>query len=439
MANGPVWPKGSSSKNLTDFKSLGRGPFTSMYRRLAAETGLPPNAQFFNRLAAFTGQFRNWKAWFVHLTRYFGEKKYPFPSYPPPQTGIYKVPNELTLSIAGDWGTGTDEADNVTQRMAAREPHYTIHLGDVYYIGDLPELEQNCLNQQTDPRYKPVKWEHGTLGSFALNGNHEMYALGGPYFNKFLPTLGPKNADPRGQKASYFCLENDYWKVIAIDTGYNSTGPSSLLSFLSGIKFIKCFRKSSCFKPSSKLPDELLEWLPSATAVGPRARKPGLILLSHHEYYSGFEDWYVKPAEQLKPYISRRAVLWFWGHEHRMAIYKDFATQNGINAFGRCIGHGGMPVKRGVKPDIDECGCVVYDDRRYSNDENIDVGYNGYIHLTFDADTLRVDYYDVYDKLLLTETWIVDPQGELNGPTFSSVSTDRGFIQNDPNYIRQHS
>jgi hypothetical protein len=98
-----------------------------------------------------------------------------------------------------------------------------------------------------------------------------------------------------------------------------------------------------------------------------------------------------------------------------------------------------MPVKRGVKPDIDECGCVVYDDRRYSNDENIDVGYNGYIHLTFDADTLRVDYYDVYDKLLLTETWIVDSQGELNGPTFSSVSSDRGFIQNDPNYIRQHS
>jgi hypothetical protein len=53
-----------------------------------------------------------------------------------------------------------------------------------------------------------------------------MYALGGSaYFDRMLPTLGLiEGGFSQGQKASFFCLENEFWRVIALDTGYNSVG-----------------------------------------------------------------------------------------------------------------------------------------------------------------------------------------------------------------------
>jgi hypothetical protein len=42
---------------------------------------------------------------------------------------------KIRLSLAGDWGTGTHEAAAVTEGILRFKPHFTIHLGDVYYIG----------------------------------------------------------------------------------------------------------------------------------------------------------------------------------------------------------------------------------------------------------------------------------------------------------------
>ena len=39
------------------------------------------------------------------------------------------------------------------------------------------------------------------------------------------------------------------------------------------------------------------------------------------------------------------------------------------------------------------------------------MGYNGYVNLIFDGPNLQVDYLDLYDTLLLTETWSVDNKG----------------------------
>ena len=58
-----------------------------------------------------------------------------------------------------------------------------------------------------------------------MNGNHEMYALGKAYFKIMLQTLGmrePSTGQVRPQKASFFCLENEHWRIIGLDTGYNS-------------------------------------------------------------------------------------------------------------------------------------------------------------------------------------------------------------------------
>jgi len=59
-----------------------------------------------------------------------------------------------------------------------------------------------------------------------MDGNHEMYARGMAYFDVFLPRLGLAGGTP--QQASFFCLENDHWRFIALDTGYNSVRCSSL-------------------------------------------------------------------------------------------------------------------------------------------------------------------------------------------------------------------
>ena len=54
---------------------------------------------------------------------------------------------------------------------------------------------------------------------------------------------------------------------------------------------------------------------------------------------------------------------------------------------------------------------VLRCNRLYQNDEGINVGYNGYVNLIFDGPNLQVDYLDLYDTLLLTETWSVDNKG----------------------------
>jgi hypothetical protein len=210
------------------------------------------------------------------------------------------------------------------------------------------------------------------------------------------------------------------------------------LSFLSRIRGFQWFRKTTWFKPSCKLPGELVSWLANATAPNADGTVPGIVLLSHHQYFSSFDDWYQVPAQQQRALISpERRVLWFRGHEHRFAIYDSFGVKDGIQAFGRCIGHGGMPVDRESIPDIKDCNCVLYDDRAYTNTENINVGYNGFITLTLDGPRLEANYYDLYDTLLLTEGWSTDRKGELRGPRFSNIHPD--LNRRDPAYISSHS
>ena len=255
-------------------------------------------------------------------------------------------------------GRGTDEAAHIAKLITAFQPHYAIHLGDVYYVGDQVEVDENFLgirNPPTNP-VDPLCWPKGSQGTFALNGNHEMYARGYAYFDRMLPTLGPiVNGTAQGQRASFFCLENEYWHIIALDTGYNSIG-------LPVLEYI--------LKPDCALRPELLAWIRRAV---PRDDRRGIVLLSHHQYFSRFDDWYPTPAKQLAEFFSR-PVLWFWGHEHLMAIYEEFGIDGGMRAFGRCVGHGGMPVDLPPQPKHPECRVEFVDTRLYPNDENLTIG-----------------------------------------------------------------
>jgi len=329
--------------------------------------------------------------------------------------------DRANLSVIGHWGTGTDEAQEVANCVQRFAPDFTVHLGDIYFVGGETEIRENFLGEKTSP-YDPVKWPMGKLGSFALSGNHEMYARGRGYYNEILPRMGLKTPGSEwgsGQGAGFFCLENKYWRIIGLDTGYNATRFDwGKMPFF---KKSKSIRTSVRFKPRCTLPQPEVSWLESI--VKPEGDNRGLILLTHHGCYSAFSDWYRIPARQLAG-IIRRPVLWFWGHEHKLAIYDKYAVAGGIEAYGRSIGHGGMPVERGAEPDL-ECPWLAWDNRRYHNGENVNVGYNGHANLSLDGPSLRVEYRDLHCTLLFTEDWRVDlSTGALEGPHLAKVLQD---------------
>jgi hypothetical protein len=358
-------------------------------------------------------------AWVRSYLAYVFRKKHDFPEYmASPQSAMYDLLDDqgadtVRIALAGDWGTGTDEAERVADQMKKFQPHFTIHIGDVYYVGDPPEVNENCLGiKSPNNNYDPVVWPIGSRGSFALNGNHEMYANGGGYFDVLLPRLGLCVAGKMsGQQTSFLCLQNNRWRIIAIDTAYNSGGFPVL-------EQIPVIDKIPGLRGDCKLPDELIEWL--AAVVLQRQDNRGLILMSHHQYYSGFEDQFPKPARQLWNAGITRPVLWFWGHEHRLAGY-DLYGGDRLQAFGRCVGHGGMPLSLGV-PDRKPCP-RFYDNRKGAHG----YGVNGHVNLAFTGPNLTATYVDLDGTEILRETWSVDASGTVQLVSQMKLISDPDF------------
>ena len=399
----PATEKNGRRRDLASLTKLSRKPVLSTARKAAdpkqpLTPGEKPPHRMFRNLKAFLPS-NLWK-WAKEYFRHRFGFKHVFQTYPNPASdnGIYRVKENFTVAMASDWGTGTDEAAAVaTQMLRTLDPDITIHLGDVYYVGAEDDVRENCLGQKSpETKYDPVTWPHGRIGSFALNANHEMYARGMAYYDVFLPTLGIYG---KKQGASFFCIENDSWRLIALDTGYNSVG-IPILEHIPIINRIRWIGGNCAQEP------DWIEWL--ANTVRPEQDKRALILLSHHNYYSAFEDErnYPKPAQQLARYI-KRPVLWFWGHEHRLAAYDAHQRDGGITAIGRCIGHGGMPIER--NPEVlDKASAKVLrfvDNRPYDSGEGIDVGFNGFANLTFEKESLKVRYLDLQGQEALFEEW----------------------------------
>jgi hypothetical protein len=373
--------------------------FARRVDQLSATTNFP-------KLKAFLPQ--NFIPWLASYLKYAFTRRYPFPDYTKTtNTGIYRlapaIPGAvIKLAIAGDWGTGTKEAETIAGHMKDESPDLTIHLGDVYYVGDAPEIDENCFGKSTD-NFKGVKWPHGARGSFALNGNHEMYANGKPYFTKFLDSLGMPARMP-GQIASFFCLETDSWRIIALDTGYNSVGVP-ILSLIPGINHIPAIG-GDCHLESA-----LITWL--RETVRPAGDPKATLLLSHHQYCTAFSDnAYSKPAEQLSEFFRGQDVVWIWGHEHRLGIYEKFSALGGVSAYGRSVGHSGMPVLLET-PDPQKAPIELYDSRSHALDDGSQVGENGYVILSIAGAVLTLDYRDLSNAQLLAESFTAGAGGAL--------------------------
>jgi hypothetical protein len=411
--NGAPTPKARTHKprrvaKLSNYAVIGRSRLTAQFQQKTTELAATSN---FPKLAAFLPQ--NLFPWvWNYLKSTFRGKYKPFPVYPAGTSGIYPLRaanggNVIKIAVAGDWGTGTLEAEQVVDSMVKDNPDYTLHLGDVYYVGEAPQIEENCLGKPAHG-YAGVCWKHGTQGSFSMMGNHEMYGGGEAYFKIFLPTLGIASP-PQQQVTSFFCLETPYWRILAIDTGYNSVG----LPILGAIPWIKNF---SFVGANCRLEDGLIAWL--RDVVKPQNNIKPTLLLSHHQYYTAFKDEsFTLPAKQLTEFFPAQELVWIWGHEHRMAIYNTFALQSGggLRAYGRCLGHGGMPVEVSDAKSFDtsKAPLAYYDASTHTLNDGTPVGRNGFAILTLDGYTLTVDYRDLDNGPMFVERFVGKPDGSL--------------------------
>jgi len=316
----------------------------------------------------------------------------PFPK-PGPES-VVKIGGQTTFALAGDWATGTDESAMIGNLMSKFNPDYTIHLGDIYYVGEKDYIDENCRNQRQANGFDPVQWPRGSIGSFAMNGNHEAYARSGDFFNWLQSDLK--------QPATCFFLHNTHWCILGLDTGYNSEG----------IPFISWFGEKyniPLIKPRCDLPREAIDWL-KQTVIPLISPDQSVMVLTHHQYLSAFDNEYDNAAEQLAefPALSGRELLWFWGHEHRLAGY-GLSGDAGIKAHGRCIGHGGMPVE--LDP-VKRSRPLSFCDRRYYDPDTqaivagpTEYGVNGYVRMTLNGPNLTIDYRDIKDTPMVTEQW----------------------------------
>jgi Calcineurin-like phosphoesterase len=275
------------------------------------------------------------------------------------------IADNARLVVVGDWGTGLAGAQAVGREMAekvdearkgGREVH-VLHLGDVYYSGWKEEYKARFMP------YWPVRSAAEGVGSWALNGNHDMYSGGLGYFGYLLQD--PRFAGHRG--SSYFCLQNSNWQILGLDSSYID----------------------------SDLAGSQGKWV--ADKQRESARKT--MLLTHHEPFSDFVQVKPKMLETLRPAFDVRPIdAWLWGHEHLCCVYGSDPEE--YLRFGSCIGHGGVPVLL----DSDTGGRGDAGDRkrypvtwRATNSETRDEHswqLFGFAVLDFDGSGIEVAYYD---------------------------------------------
>ena len=226
-----------------------------------------------------------------------------------------------------------------------------------------------------------------------------------------------------GQGTSFFCLENDYWRILGLDTAYNSIGPPLLA--LGGTGAANCRR--SCWPGCAR----------SCRRAQPA--KPTM-LLSHHQYFSGFDREYPLPAQQLEEFFDA-PLLWLWGHEHKLAGYRLFGTGK-LQVHGRCMGNGGMPVEpSALCPGRPAAARVLFHDGRvnplYAKDR---LGFNGFARLHLRDAELTMEYcslaagdsqspYQEDPSVLLRERFVAGAHG-ISEPEVSVLTSEPGFVAN---------
>lgn len=278
------------------------------------------------------------------------------------------LPAKARVALIGDWGTGMPAALDLLRQVARKQPQIVIHLGDIYYSGTADEGRKNFL----DPCRSLLP--AGTR-LFTLTGNHDMYSGGLPYYDLL---------DEIGQPASYFCLRNADWQLLAMDTGLHDHDPF-------GVTNAETF-----------LEETEVAWL-ADKAANAGGRKT--ILLSHHQLFSAYESIDKGPVNQklfgqLSPQVLPGATAWFWGHEHNLTVYQRY-----LGTLGRCLGCSAVPVAvSSLDLDRPEFPDVPREPVRLGNDGAL--YHRAYALVDLDGPRATVTYWQDSDeqKPLWTET-----------------------------------
>ena len=293
---------------------------------------------------------------------------------------------DLSIAIAGDWGTGFDyradgvptSAEKVAKQISVRTPTYTVHLGDVYYAGTEKEEQEKFIDN----------WPPGALGSFTLNSNHEMYSGAEGYYS-VLDIVGGKFTAQN--KNSYFALTNKDWLVIGLDTAYHADE-------------IHLYQHGFLDPDQCAFIDHLI-----ARDGTPKR----VILLTHH---NGLSVDGTTPSALWGQIASRFAgfeLWWYWGHMHAGIVYSDRDTrgQTQSNSSGggvvhaRCAGHGAVPAG---EPDslVANPGAVWHENRKVADLLYQGRVYNGFVSLTLNGADLTEELVDEDGATVYARTFI---------------------------------
>jgi hypothetical protein len=292
-------------------------------------------------------------AWFEHLIA----GKYSFPQGTP---GVVSIPDQLTIAIAGDFGTGnwgTPANPAASTKIAARAipglaPNLTIHLGDVYYEGSSSEETNNLISL----------WPKGSGPdtSFTMNSNHEMYSGAKPYFEQTV-----NNPLFAAQKPySFFALENSNWVIVGLDSAYYA---DELTLYMNG-----------------SLGTGQVEFLKQQAQKGKK-----VILLTHH---NGLAEDGSRPTGLWKEVMScfpagSGPAYWYWGHVHAGMVYQP---QSGVQC--RCTGHAALPW--GYASELDNPNVAWFEKRKAGDpDDNLRV-LNGFAFLQLAGADMNETFYD---------------------------------------------
>jgi len=270
------------------------------------------------------------------------------------------VPANATIALFGDWGTGTREAVDLLQQIKGFNPDILMHLGDVYYSGTQDEMQERFLD------VCDLVFGSSMPTRFSLSGNHDMYSGGEGYY--WL-------VDQLDQGASYFAIQNDDWLFIAMDTGVHDFNPlqgGSAASFLTSTEAV---------------------WVNNLVANKGNKK---VVFLSHHPLFSAFDP--IGGSSLNSVLLSQvqgslpSVTAWFWGHEHRLAIYDPF---QGVER-GRCLGHAAVPVFADATGDPPKlAGVPVHRENGNLLDMGVADGVfkHGFAIMTLNGQNAKVAYY----------------------------------------------
>jgi hypothetical protein len=291
--------------------------------------------------------------------------KHAFPERPRPVA----LADNARVFLVGDWATGLPQARNVASAIArqlAETPAelecHVIHLGDTYYSGLEDEYKHRFL-----PLWPVTKG--GRARSWSLNGNHDMYAGGHGYFETL---LGERRFGAQGG-SSYFCLGNEHWQLVGLDSAYKEPD-----------------------RPDLEAPQ--VPWLEQLLAA---ANRPATILLTHHQPFSAWEAIHTPLAGTVCGAIGdHRVEAWFWGHEHRCAVYDpgiDYGEYHDHAAYTAIVGHGGVP-NLVAGPEVHPLDAVDAKCLRWQNTDTYTVAedtwsYGGFAVIDIRGDAATIQYY----------------------------------------------